>query len=91
MPKPPAYWFKAKSTGFGWSMPLTWQGWIVYIVLIGAIGHAVVFGENVGQKLLGTWIPILLALPTVLPPVLPTPSPLCVSHALPLRPAARSD
>ncbi|WP_343624739.1 hypothetical protein [Roseateles puraquae] len=63
MPKPPAYWFKAKSTGFGWSMPLTWQGWIVYIVLIGAIGHAVVFGENVGQKLLGTWIPILLALP----------------------------
>lgn len=26
------YWFQAKSHGYGWSWPLTWQGWLTYAV-----------------------------------------------------------
>jgi hypothetical protein len=25
-------WFRAKKYGWGWGLPLTWQGWIVLIV-----------------------------------------------------------
>lgn len=31
------YWFPAKKYGYGWGMPITWQGWAVvvsYLVLI---------------------------------------------------------
>ena len=23
------YWFRAKTYGWGWGLPLTWQGWVV--------------------------------------------------------------
>jgi hypothetical protein len=36
--KPQKYWFKAKSFGYGWSYPLTWQGWVVYAVYFGLLG-----------------------------------------------------
>jgi hypothetical protein len=26
------YWFRAKRYGWGWGLPLTWQGWVVMIV-----------------------------------------------------------
>jgi hypothetical protein len=26
------YWFRAKRYGWGWGLPLTWQGWVVLIV-----------------------------------------------------------
>ncbi len=26
----PSYWFRAKSYGYGWGLPLSWQGWVVY-------------------------------------------------------------
>jgi hypothetical protein len=25
------YWFRAKRYGYGWGLPLTWQGWAVFI------------------------------------------------------------
>jgi hypothetical protein len=25
------YWFAAKRYGWGWGLPLTWQGWVVYV------------------------------------------------------------
>lgn len=31
------YWFKAKVYGWGW-YPVTWQGWLVTLVFVGAIG-----------------------------------------------------
>ena len=32
------YWFRAKRYGWGWGLPLTWQGWTVLIVwLAGSI------------------------------------------------------
>jgi len=26
------YWFRAKRYGWGWGLPLTWQGWAVLVV-----------------------------------------------------------
>ncbi len=31
------YWFRAKRYGWGWGLPLNWQGWIVLITYIGLI------------------------------------------------------
>jgi hypothetical protein len=28
----PRYWFRAKRYGWGWGLPLTWEGWIVITV-----------------------------------------------------------
>jgi hypothetical protein len=33
------YWFPAKRYGWGWGLPLTWQGWLVlaiFVVLVAA-------------------------------------------------------
>lgn len=27
----PRYWFRAKRYGWGWGLPLTWQGWAVLV------------------------------------------------------------
>jgi hypothetical protein len=37
------YWFAAKRYGWGWGPPVTWQGWVVTIVWLGAM-------------LLGLWV-----------------------------------
>ena len=29
--KSPSYWFPAKTYGFGWGLPITWQGWLVFV------------------------------------------------------------
>jgi hypothetical protein len=32
-PEPPKqYWFPAKRYGWGWGLPITWQGWAVFVV-----------------------------------------------------------
>jgi hypothetical protein len=52
------YWFPAKSFGWGWGLPATWQGWLVlagFIALV-ALGtvflkpatHVLAFGIYVG-------------------------------------------
>jgi hypothetical protein len=28
------YWFPAKRYGFGWSLPQTWQGWVVLLAYL---------------------------------------------------------
>ena len=37
----PRYWFPAKTYGWGWGLPSTWQGWLVFtlfhVLLFGAI------------------------------------------------------
>jgi len=38
MPQTKHYWFPAKRYGWGWGLPVTWQGWAVlvgFIVLLG--------------------------------------------------------
>jgi hypothetical protein len=37
MPIEPTYWFPAKRYGWGWGLPMTWQGWLVlaaFVVLV---------------------------------------------------------
>lgn len=29
MPSRPPYWFPAKRYGWGWGLPVAWQGWVV--------------------------------------------------------------
>jgi hypothetical protein len=36
MNKGSRYWFAAKRYGWGWGLPLTWEGWMVYIGWIAA-------------------------------------------------------
>ncbi len=31
MGQSPQYWFAAKRYGWGWSLPFTWQGWVVCV------------------------------------------------------------
>jgi hypothetical protein len=31
------YWFPAKKYGWGWGAPVTWQGWLVMLVFLGAL------------------------------------------------------
>lgn len=32
MPSHPPYWFPAKRYGWGWGLPVAWQGWVVLAV-----------------------------------------------------------
>jgi len=44
MPADVRYWFRAKRYGWGWGLPLTWEGWLalaVFVVLV--IASAVMF------------------------------------------------
>lgn len=37
MPAELKYWFPAKRYGWGWGLPLTWQGWLTFAVFLGLI------------------------------------------------------
>ncbi|MBM9616141.1 hypothetical protein JWJ90_17875 [Desulfobulbus rhabdoformis] len=30
-----SYWFPAKRYGYGWGLPTTWQGWLVFLLYLG--------------------------------------------------------
>jgi uncharacterized membrane protein YhaH (DUF805 family) len=34
---PNKYWFRAKRYGWGWGLPISWQGWVVFIAYIGSV------------------------------------------------------
>jgi hypothetical protein len=41
------YWFRAKRYGWGWGLPVTWQGWLVLAVFVGLlIGGSVVLSPG---------------------------------------------
>jgi hypothetical protein len=31
------YWFPAKHYGWGWGLPLTWQGWLTLAIFVGLV------------------------------------------------------
>ena len=39
----PRYWFRAKRYGWGWGLPLTWEGWAVLAVWLGVFVAAIPF------------------------------------------------
>lgn len=47
----PKYWFKAKTYGYGWGLPCSWQGWVVMVIFVAAvIATAIVYNpaDNAG-------------------------------------------
>jgi hypothetical protein len=36
MTQPTDFWFPVKRHGYGWGLPVRWQGWVVMIVFVGA-------------------------------------------------------
>ena len=37
MPIEPPYWFRAKRYGWGWGLPMTWQGWLVLAAFVALV------------------------------------------------------
>jgi hypothetical protein len=37
MPPDDQYWFPAKLYGWGWGLPITWQGWVVLLAFAGLL------------------------------------------------------
>ncbi len=37
----PRYWFPAKRYGWGWGLPITWQGWLVLVTFIALVAGGV--------------------------------------------------
>ncbi len=36
------YWFRAKRYGWGWGLPMTWQGWLVLVAFIALVAAGAV-------------------------------------------------
>jgi hypothetical protein len=45
MANAPKYWFPAKRYGWGWGLPVAWQGWAVVGVWLGAVVAGIVVFE----------------------------------------------
>ncbi|HEY2813703.1 MAG TPA: hypothetical protein VGJ03_09585 [Acidimicrobiales bacterium] len=58
----PTYWFRAKRYGWGWGLPLSWQGWAALAVYLAVVLAPLAMGE------LGRWIfiPVLIGATAVL-------------------------
>lgn len=42
----PRYWFAAKQYGWGWGLPLTWQGWVVLAAYVAGVTLAALLGDE---------------------------------------------
>jgi hypothetical protein len=47
----PRYWFAAKRYGWGWGLPLTWEGWVVFAVWMAIFLTAVPLLRSPGHAL----------------------------------------
>jgi len=36
------YWFPAKRYGWGWGLPITWEGWVVLLGFVGLVAAGIV-------------------------------------------------
>lgn len=62
MSSAPRYWFRAKRYGWGWGLPLTWEGWLVLAAfLIAAPLAALVFSPDTQPFAFGATILLLCA------------------------------
>jgi hypothetical protein len=57
LPKSEA-WFSAKTYGFGWSIPLRWQGWLVIFAFL----FAIIGGAPLARAHLAYFLAYLVAL-----------------------------
>ncbi|WP_334179494.1 hypothetical protein [Pseudoxanthomonas sp.] len=57
------YWFRAKAYGWGWGLPLAWQGWLVYgAAAASLLATFLVFppDRHLVPFMAGTWATLLL-------------------------------
>lgn len=43
MTEKPPYWFPAKRYGWGWGVPVVWQGWVALILFFGLLALGAVW------------------------------------------------
>ena len=57
------YWFPARRYGWGWGLPLSWQGWVILTAFIGLFGVGfLIFPPSKGIGLLLAYVAVLSAL-----------------------------
>jgi hypothetical protein len=62
MPLDHGYWFPSKRYGWGWGLPVRWQGWVTLIVFIGLVWTvAAFFHPAVHPVAFGCLIVVLIA------------------------------
>ena len=61
----PKYWFRARRFGWGWGLPLTWQGWLTFFIYLAFAILAMVFlpSERYGARFFGA---VLIAITLLL-------------------------
>lgn len=61
--KRPQFWFGLKRYGYGWGLPVRWQGWVVLAVYIALLlGGVHVFEERVSPRVLLVYFGVLTAI-----------------------------
>jgi uncharacterized membrane protein YhaH (DUF805 family) len=51
MPNGKAYWFPAKSYGYGWGPPTRWQGWVSLLLWFAALLEGLYLLIHIGYQL----------------------------------------
>ena len=58
------YWFRAKRYGWGWGLPLTWQGWTVFAAWFAVVifGSSYLLPRRVASHIIFMLVMVLLLL-----------------------------
>ena len=64
MSEKPAFWFPAKRYGWGWGLPVRWQGWVVFAAYLALVYAALQYFRP--QRDIGGLFVSVLALTAVL-------------------------
>ncbi len=59
----PTYWFPAKTDGWGWGLPCSWQGWAVLLAFIASIvADSILFPPPLRPFAFAVWITMACAI-----------------------------
>jgi hypothetical protein len=65
MPSNSRYWFPAKRYGWGWGLPVAWQGWLVLIAFFVLVAAGVfLFPPHRAPSVFGVFVVVLSTLLT---------------------------
>ena len=57
------YWFPAKTYGWGWGPPITWQGWLVLVAFVALVAIGILFLKPATNALVfGVYVLVLVSL-----------------------------
>jgi drug/metabolite transporter (DMT)-like permease len=57
-----SYWFAAKRYGWGWSIPRTWQGWVVLATFLGLLIAGTIVFAPTASPIFYIYVAVLVAL-----------------------------